>query len=161
MSKPRAVLLSLALGLFAPALAAGPLATDFNDAAFDWYGHEEGLAKAEAEGKRVFLLVKTDWCPHCKTYREAFQHPRVTARAGDYVFVMLDRDVDEAITSTIAPDGDYVPRTMILSAEGKVVENLAPHWVGAYRYFVYRPYPDELASFLDWVATQPEAKIDG
>jgi thiol-disulfide isomerase/thioredoxin len=155
--RPGAFLLGLVLGLTPAWAFAEPFETNFNDQAFDWYSHAEGLDRAKAEGKLILALVKTDWCPHCKAYQEAFFDPRVTPHADHFVFVMLDRDTEEHLTSTIASDGDYVPRTMILTASGEVVEALAPHRFGEYRFLVDRPYPDELAGFLDWVVRQPAA----
>lgn len=154
--RPGACVFGLVLGLI-PALApADPVETRFNDAAFDWYGLDEGLARAEAEGKLVLALVKTDWCPHCKAYQEAFVDPRVIAYADDFVFVIMDRDREEERAAEIAPDGNYIPRTMILSADGQVLERLAPRWLGPARFAVRPPYPDALARYLDWVVTQPE-----
>lgn len=155
MSRVRAILIGFALCLLAPALAAEPLETEFNDEVFSWYGYAEGIERAKAEGKLIFALVKTDWCPHCKAYRKAFYAPEVTEHAGDFVFVILDRDTEESVTSTIAPDGDYVPRSMILSAEGAVEERLAPNWFG-HRYLISGPEAYQLATFLDWVVGQPE-----
>lgn len=152
----RAVALALGLALFPAVSGAEPLATAFNDAAFDWYPFEAGLARAEAEGKLVLALVKTDWCPYCRAYQAAFADPRVIAHAGDFVFVMLDRDHEAALTATVAPDGDYVPRTMILTAGGKVIDRLAPYAFGRGRYAIQPPYADELSGYLGWVVKQPE-----
>lgn len=156
MLRPGAFVVGLVLGLIPVAALAEPLTTNFNDQGFDWYSHAEGLAKAEAEGKLVLALVKTDWCPHCKAYQEAFVDPRVIARADDFVFVIMDRDREEDLTASIAPDGNYIPRTMILSAEGVVLERLAPRWIGPARFALRPPYPDALAKYLDWVVEQAE-----
>lgn len=154
--RPGAFLLGVVLGLSPAVALAEPLATNFNDDAFDWYSHAEGTQRARAEGKLVLALVKTDWCPHCKAYQEAFLDPRVIARAEDFVFVIMDRDREEALTAAIAPDGNYIPRTMILSPDGAVLERLAPRWLGPARFAVRPPYPDALARYLDWVVSQSE-----
>lgn len=154
--RPGAILLGLALGLIPAVVAGEPLQTNFNDDAFDWYGHAEGLERAKAEGKLILALVKTDWCPHCRAYQEAFVDPRVIAYADDFVFVMMDRDAEEELTASIAPDGNYIPRTMILTADGAVLDRLAPRWFGPVRFSLRPPYPDALAAYLDWVVEQAE-----
>lgn len=154
--RPGAFLLGAVLGLIPAVAPAETLQTNFNDDAFDWYSHAEGLERAKAEGKLVLALVKTDWCPHCRAYQEAFVDPRVIAYADDFVFVIMDRDAEEALTASIAPDGNYIPRTMILSADGAVLERLAPRWIGPARFSLRPPYGEALASYLDWVVEQPE-----
>jgi thiol-disulfide isomerase/thioredoxin len=153
---PRAAALTLGVALGTGWAGAEPLETRFNDAALDWYPLDVGLAKAAAEGKLVLALVKTDWCPHCRAHQAAFTDERVVAHAGDFVFVLLDRDHEAELTAQVAPDGDYVPRTMILTDDRKVIERLAPFGSGPARFSIPPPYADELAGYLGWVLRQPE-----
>ncbi|MFE3839285.1 thioredoxin family protein [Pseudogemmobacter sonorensis] len=126
------------------------LGKGFSPEVFGWLGLDEGLALARETGKPVFLLVKTDWCPHCRNYRAAFADPRNAAFAGDYVFVMLDRDHEGDLSARLAPDGDYIPRTMILTGRGVNRPDLAPRWFFP-RYFVQDPYADNLQDYFLWL----------
>jgi protein-disulfide reductase (glutathione) len=135
-------------------VSAEPVQTEFNDAAFDWYSFDEGLARAKAEDKAVFALVKADWCPVCQEYQQAFIDGRVIDYADDFVFVILDVDAEGDLTASFAPDGNYVPRTMIFSADGKLQTQLAPYPDEQFNYFISTP--DELAGYLGWVVSQPE-----
>ncbi|MGL4235129.1 thioredoxin family protein [Tabrizicola sp.] len=154
MKKLVGFIAGLLLSLIASTVWAEPHTTEFNDQAFDWYPYEEGFERAKAAGKPIFVLVKADWCPQCQAYQKAFLDPRVTAYADRFVFVILDIDREMAIASTIAPDGDYIPRTMIFTPSGMLQQQLAPYAEGQFRYFL-DPAPDVLAAYLDWVVAQP------
>jgi hypothetical protein len=103
-----------------PALAAG----DWNDAGIRWMPYTAGLEAAKAEAKPICLVVYTDWCPHCTTYSRVFHAPEVVERAKAFVMIRLERDSNKEISARYAPDGDYIPRTLFLSREGKLAPEI-------------------------------------
>ena len=114
--------------LSSQARAAGPLgapakprtAIDWNDTAIQWKPLAEGLAEAAAKKRPVCLVVFTTWCPHCKKYSRIFSDPRIVQEAQGFVMVKLDQDRSEAESARYAPDGQYIPRTLFLTANGDV-----------------------------------------
>lgn len=155
------------LSMLAGLAIAGPVSaegtalrdTAFNDAGFDWYSYDDGLRLAAAQGRMVFVVVQTDWCPHCRELRGAFQAPDVVAHAGDFVFVLIDRDEEAELSARLAPDGDYIPRVLVLNPEGVIQRRLAPMWFGPVKYTLRKPYEKHLPAYLGWLADQPE--MDG
>ena len=50
----------------------------------NWFGFEEGLAKAEAEGKDIIIDFYTDWCKWCKVMDDStFSEPEVIQFIGE------------------------------------------------------------------------------
>jgi thiol:disulfide interchange protein len=113
-----AVLCALAI---ATAARAGG---DWNDTGIKWMPYEEGLAAAKEAKKPVCLVIYTDWCPHCTNYSKVFHDPRVVEKSKDFVMMRLNGDQQKAITAKYAPDGQYIPRTLFLSADGTLDPDL-------------------------------------
>ena len=59
-----------------------------------WLGYDEGLVKAKAEGKHVFVTYTTSWCGYCKKMnRTTFVDSEVVAMMdSNFVAVMVDGD---------------------------------------------------------------------
>ncbi len=113
-----------------PAHAGG----DWNDAGIAWRSYAEGVAEAKKDAKPICLVVYTEWCPHCKNYSGVFHDAKVVELAKKFVMIRLDQDQNKDVLKDFGPDGQYIPRTMFLSAEGKLDPDLrAPREV--YRYF--------------------------
>ena len=50
----------------------------------NWFGFEEGIAKAEAEGKDIIIDFYTDWCKWCEVMDEStFSEPEVIQFIGE------------------------------------------------------------------------------
>ena len=141
----RAALLWLAL---AGAAFAGAIPAGFNDEGIEWLALDEGLARARADGKPVLLVVHATWCPRCREYRAQFFDERVTAHGGDVVFVLVDQDREPRAASRYAPDGNYIPRTMVLAPGGGIVKKINAHR-DDYRYFISPRQPGDLLRYLD------------
>jgi protein-disulfide reductase (glutathione) len=107
-----------AMPLAAPSASPTAAARDWNDAAIAWRDYEPGLAEARAERKPVLLVFFTEWCPHCRNYKQVFHDPEVVAAAKDFVMIRVDRDRFPAVSARYAPDGEYIPRTYFLSPDG-------------------------------------------
>jgi thiol-disulfide isomerase/thioredoxin len=163
MGLSRRLMLSVlgGLAMAGPVLAEAPVPreTAFNDAGFDWYSYDDGLRLAAEQGRMVFVVVQTDWCPHCNELRGAFGAPDVVAHAGDFVFVLIDRDEEAELSARLAPDGDYIPRVLVLDRAGVIQRRLAPMWFGPVKYTLRKPYEKHLPDYLGWLVDQPE--MDG
>ena len=61
-----------------------------------WYGYEEGLAKARKEGKFVMVDFYADWCKWCKKLdAETYKDPAVVAELREY-FVPIKIDSESS-----------------------------------------------------------------
>jgi protein-disulfide reductase (glutathione) len=90
----------------------------WNEANIHWQSYEQGLALAAKQHMPVCLVFFTKWCGHCKKYSHVFEDARVVRAAKDFVMIKLDRDERRDVSSKYAPDGDYIPRTHFLAANG-------------------------------------------
>lgn len=108
--------LALMAALTGSAFAGG----DWNDKAVDWQPYAKGLATAKEQKRPVCLIFFTETCPHCLSYSRVFNSPRVVELSKQFVMIRLDRNKNVEISKQYAPDGEYIPRTYFLSAEGKL-----------------------------------------
>ncbi|MCD6101900.1 MAG: DUF255 domain-containing protein [Candidatus Cloacimonetes bacterium] len=60
----------------------------------NWFGFEEGLAKAEAEGKDIIIDFYTDWCKWCKVMDEStFSESEVIQFMGEnFIPIRIEAD---------------------------------------------------------------------
>jgi protein-disulfide reductase (glutathione) len=126
---------------FAAAKPADAATEDWNDSGIKWMGYEEGLAAAKANKKPVCLIFYTTWCPHCANYSKVFKDPKLVEKSKQFVMIRLDKDQNKEISAQYKPDGEYIPRTYFLSADGKLDESLAADRP-QYKYF----YPENDAA---------------
>jgi protein-disulfide reductase (glutathione) len=106
--------------LLASAATASAATGDWNAKGIKWMGYKEGLAAAKTGKKPVCLIFYTTWCPHCTNYAKVFDDPRVVEKAKSFVMIRLDKDQNKDISARYAPDGEYIPRTYFLSADGEL-----------------------------------------
>ncbi len=99
---------------------AGRLEADWNDGEVAWRPYADGIAEAARTRKPICLVFFTTWCPHCKRYSHLFKDPRVVAAARDFVMIRVDRDLWSELSKRYSIDGEYIPRTFFLSADGRV-----------------------------------------
>lgn len=118
---------------------------DFNAAGIPWQKPSAGFVQARTYTKPVFMLVYADWCPACKTYSRLFSRPDVARALSGFVPVLADADHDR-IERQYRPDGGYIPRSMVLTHEGELVEQLTGPYES--RYFLPPKDPDYLIDFL-------------
>lgn len=115
--------------------AAAPLLAGFNDEEMEWHDLESGLAKAAETGQTAVVVVHATWCPTCKKYRKVFFDPEVVEASKDFVFIIIDGDEERELAERYAPDGPYIPRTMIVKASGELVSDIqGPD--SEYKYFL-------------------------
>src|SRR6185436_2032390 len=128
-----ATLFALALA-FAAAPGVALAGGDWNDSGIAWKSYEDGIAEAKKDNKPVCLIFYTDWCPHCSNYSKVFHDPKVVEQSKKFVMIRLNKDQNKAISDKYAPDGQYIPRTMFLTAEGTLDDSIhAPR--DQYKYF--------------------------
>jgi protein-disulfide reductase (glutathione) len=146
IARPLATALTLALALaVAPAARAGG---DWNDAAIGWQDYDKGLAAAKETKKPVCLVFFTEWCPHCTNYSKVFHDPKVVAASKQFVMIRLDKDKNVELSKKYAPDGQYIPRTFFLHADGTLDPELkAPR--DRFVYFYDENNPASILAGMD------------
>ena len=143
----KAMVFAASLVLGAATATAGTVRAGFNDAQITWVDIESGLKTAAAACKPVFVLFHTDWCPHCKRYRKAFEQASSVELSKDFVFVIVDRDYEEETNNRYAPEGGYVPRSVVVNAKGALQTQITgPR--DDYKYFLDPDNYRELEAFL-------------
>ncbi|MFM2152061.1 MAG: hypothetical protein RL199_496 [Pseudomonadota bacterium] len=136
--------------LFSPVAA---LAHDWN-AAIAWRPYAAGLAEAKKTGRPVCLVVSTEWCPHCRNYARVFHDPAVVKASRGFVMIHVDKDAEPAASAAYAPDGEYIPRTMFLDAQGRLSADLhAPR--PRYLYFYDESDPRPLLASMNAATAKP------
>ena len=140
-----AVTLLCALGL---ARSVRATIEDWNDANIKWLSYDEGLAEAKKSHRPICLIFFTTWCPHCKNYSGVFSDPEVVKKAKSFVMIRLDKDQNAEISKKYAPDGEYIPRTYFLSADGTLDPSLA-ETRDQFKYFYDEKSPSSLLAGMD------------
>jgi len=147
--------LSVAVSLMLPGMAvfrATPSAAaskviDWNEAQIRWYSFNDGLREAQATGRPILAVFFAEWCPHCLGHSRLFRNPQIVRLSQALVMVKVDGDRYPEISARYAPDGAYIPRTMVLGSDGRVITSL--HGSSAkYRYFLNYETEEELAGIM-------------
>ncbi len=146
--RTRVALIVGLLGLCLAAAAAFAGAEDWNDANIHWMSYDDGLAAAKKEHKPVCLIFYTTWCPHCANYSKLFSNPKLVEKTKSFVMVRLDKDKNAAISKQYSPDGEYIPRTYFLSADGTLDASLTEQRE-QYKYFYGETDPSFILAGMD------------
>lgn len=156
--RPRAAALAVAalslLVVAGPARAGG----EWNDAGIAWRPFDKALAESKSSKKPVLLVVYAEWCPHCTNYSQVFHDPKVVEMAKKFVMVRIDKEEQPKVAAMYKPDGDYVPRTLFLSADGKVRPDIDALRTD-YRYFYSERDPASILRGME-KALAPAARKD-
>jgi len=107
---------------------------NWNDNEIRWWQYDEGLDYAWREGKPVIIIFYTDWCPACKKYGRVFQDKRVITESSKFVMVRINRDHNKELSVKYGFDGMYIPRTIALYPDGKVMHEI--YHQKNYRYYI-------------------------
>ncbi|MBP0482434.1 thioredoxin family protein [Sagittula salina] len=138
---------ALCVGIGGHASLAQPYPAGFNEDAIQWRSVAAGLAEAKDTGKPVVLVVHATWCPVCQTYRDVFSDPEVVTLMRRVVPVLVDQDREPEDAAHFAPDGDYMPRTLVLSPSGELLSDYNSGWAD-YLYFYAPDRAEPLAAML-------------
>ena len=121
---------------------------DWNDAALDWHSYRDGMQALKASGGKGILIVYADWCPTCKQYSGLFRYAAVIDALQGFTLIRLDMDKQPAISRRFDIDGEYVPRTFALDANGRIIRELNagnPKW----RYYLPANNRHAIIEFAD------------
>lgn len=120
----------------------------FNDEQIEWLFLPEGLKQAQERSRPILLLAHATWCPHCRTTKKIYFDDEVVQLIHEwYVPVLIDIDRQRQLSARYAPDGDYVPRHLILMPDGShVAEAKGPY--PKYEYLIPYLDPEWLRYFL-------------
>jgi thiol:disulfide interchange protein len=90
-----------------------------------WRSWESAQSLARSQGKAIGVVVYAEWCARCKELAPVFEEPAVASAAAELVMVHQDQDKPAPwLKEQLGAYGDYVPRVLFLSPEGKVHEDL-------------------------------------
>ena len=123
-------------------------AEDWNDKNIQWMSYEDGLVAAKKNHRPVCLIFYTSWCPHCASYSKVFSDPEVVKKAKLFVMVRVDKDKKPDLSTQFKPDGEYIPRTYFLSADGKLDESLT-ETREQFKYFYAENTPSSILAGMD------------
>jgi protein-disulfide reductase (glutathione) len=141
----RTIVMVALLSLVPGAVLAG---ADWNDDGIAWLNYQDALESAKESGKPICLVFYTDWCPHCTAYSRVFHDEAVVKKSKAFVMVRLNRDEQRELSARHAPDGEYIPRTLFLSPDGRLDASLqAPR--DKYKYFYDENDPASLLDGMD------------
>jgi len=127
---------------------------DWNDGAIDWVTYEVGMARAAAERRPILLVFYTDWCPHCHNYSRVFHAPEVVDLARSLVMIRVERDGNRELSEMYDFDGEYIPRTFVLTSAGEVRTEL--HGKNpSFLYFIDEHAPGELVALMRAAVAPP------
>ena len=145
------IAVSLTAALAAAVLLPGTAfagAEDWNDANIKWMPYDDGLAAAKKDHKPVCLIFYTTWCPHCANYSKLFSNPDLVKKSQSFVMIRLDKDKNAELSKKYSPDGEYIPRTYFLSADGKLDDSLT-ETRDQYKYFYGESDPSSILAGMD------------
>jgi thiol:disulfide interchange protein len=134
-----------------PAQAASK-AIEWNEREIRWHSLADGIAEAKRSGKPILAIFYADWCPHCRATSALFRDEQIIRLSRDLVMVKVNTDRDPAINARYAPDGAYVPRTMVLRPNGELVAKIGGS-DPRYRYFLDYDSTRELAGVMRGAAS--------
>lgn len=113
----------------------------------NWISYEQALAAAKQSGKRIFLLVYTDWCPQCRAVSQVLEREDVRALLSQLIAVRHDQDEGASWLNQLDGNLDYVPRIMLLNADGTLQRRLVSGHA-RYPFFYPADRPDALLGAL-------------
>ncbi|WP_446010015.1 thioredoxin family protein [Candidatus Electrothrix sp.] len=99
-----------------------------------WKGYKEGLAQAAREGKSAIIIFYSESCTACKKYKRVFQDSSIVEASKSFVMIRVNTRQYPRLSAKYQFDGKYVPRTLALFPDGKIMHHLYPS--KRYKYFV-------------------------
>lgn len=87
-----------------------------------WTQREAALSHMKSSGRPGLVVLKGEWCPHCRKLAEVFFDPKVKQLTESFELILLDSDSPEA--ASYEQTGSYVPRTLFLRPDGSLDRSL-------------------------------------
>ena len=122
-----------------------PARAAYNNGAIFWRENALAFNDARVAAKPIFMLVHAEWCPACKVYSKLFYDQQVVRKLEAFVPVLINADKSD-LAKKYNPDGDYIPRSMILSSDGEIYQDVT----GPYDHKFFLP-PKEVPFLLDFL----------
>ncbi len=88
-----------------------------------WTTKTSALSRMKSVGKPGLVVIKGEWCPHCRKYAELFSDPEVAKLTTNFELILLESDSKEA--AQWGKTGTYVPRTLFLDPQGQLDASFA------------------------------------
>jgi hypothetical protein len=114
----------------------------------NWVPYEQAISLAKQSGKRIFVLVYADWCTRCRALTPILERDDVRALLDQLIVVRQNQDEPSPWVHELDPNADYVPRIMLLNADGTLQRRLVSGH-GRYPFFYRADRPDALLSTLE------------
>ena len=75
--------------------------TSASSKSIKWYSHDEGLAVGYADGKKIYINFRADWCVYCKKMeKETFGNSGVISYLNKhFISIMVDTDKERKISN--------------------------------------------------------------
>lgn len=113
-----------------------------------WVSYEDGMRRMQKENKPALLVLQAEWCLVCRNYQRLFHDPQIARYKDDYVFILADIEKNPEVQRRYDVDGDYIPRTFVLSPDGALAQD-ATGSHARQKFFVDPFRKDELSDLLD------------
>ncbi len=107
-----------------------------------WSTKTSALSRMKSAGKPGLVVIKGEWCPHCRKYAQLFSDPEVAKLTTNFELILLESDSKEA--AQWRKTGTYVPRTLFLNPQGQ----LDPSFAGPNPRFPYFFSANDKAEFV-------------
>ncbi len=115
----------------------------------DWKQYDDGIRTAAAQGKKIFLHFRTDWCKYCALMdQQTFGNPLVIKfLSKHFIAVKIDGDKEKEVAKEYKVKG--YPDNRFLDSKGKEAYRL-PGFVE----------PDAFLFFLEYIQSDSYKTMD-
>ncbi len=102
----KALILNLVFIVFSCSNSGSTEKKDGDTKAVKWYGIQEGMIKAKAEGKSIIMYFYTDWCVYCKKMDgQIFSDPDISKFMNDkYISIRINPEKDQETIAVMGQD---------------------------------------------------------
>ncbi|XP_068094604.1 anterior gradient protein 3 [Hyperolius riggenbachi] len=106
--------------------------------------YEEGLYNAKKSNKPLMVIHHLEECQYCQALKKAFAESEDVQKLARENFIMLNL-MHETTDKNLAPDGQYVPRIMIVDPSLTVRADIT----GRYSNRLYTYEPQDIPLLID------------
>ncbi|GAB6097631.1 thioredoxin fold domain-containing protein [Desulfatiferula olefinivorans] len=115
--------------VFSALLVPGHVHEALSAETISWHSYDDGMARAKAEQKKVYINFHADWCGYChKMERETFKDGQVIAYLNkNYIPVRIDSDKQKDLARKYRVRG--LPDHVFVAETGETIGN-QPGYLG-------------------------------